>query len=198
MPAEERIRKAFDTIRRGDFLPAGEQRFAGQDRALHIGYGQTNSQPSTVATMLGLLEIVPGQRVLDVGCGSGWTTALLGALVGPSGEVVGVELVPELVAWGRENLAAYPMPWTSIQQAHADVLGLPEGAPYDRILVSAEAESVPTQLVEQLAPGGLMVVPVAGRMTVVRRTGGEPTVERHGYYSFVPLIEHQATRQPDA
>ena len=184
-----RLRAAFDRVRRNDFLPANQVGFAREDAALPIGHGQTNSQPSTVRAMLDLLEVRPGQRVLDVGCGSGWTTALLGELVGPEGEVVGVEIVPELVAWGRENLASYAMPWTRIEQADRDTLGVPESAPYERVLVSAEASRVPTELVDQLAVGGVMVVPVRGRMTVVRRTTGRPEVSREGWYSFVPLVE---------
>jgi len=186
---EERVRRAFDAVRRDDFLPRDQRRHAHEDRALHIGHRQTNSQPTTVSNMLTLLEVEPGDRVLDVGSGSGWTTALLGILVGPTGEVHAVERVPELVTWGSENLAAYAMPWTTISQASADVLGLPDQAPFDRILVSAQASRLPDELVGQLAVGGVMVVPVAGRMTVVRRTPGEPTVVRHGLYSFVPLIE---------
>lgn len=190
-----RVQKALDEIRREDFLPRGQRRHAGEDRALHIGYRQTNSQPTTVSNMLTLLEVEPGDRVLDVGSGSGWTTALLGALVGPTGEVHAVELVPELVAWGRENLAAYSMPWTSISQASPDALGLLDLAPFDRILVSAQASRLPDELVAQLTIGGVMVVPVAGAMTVVRRTAGEPTVVQHGLYSFVPLIEpHSRSR----
>jgi protein-L-isoaspartate(D-aspartate) O-methyltransferase len=189
MSSRDRLREAFRAIHREDFLPPDQRGFAGQDRAIQIGYQQTNSQPTTVANMLALLEVEPGQRVLDVGCGSGWTTALLGTLVGPTGEVYGVELVPELVAWGQDNLAAYPMGWVSISQAAEDTLGIPERAPFDRILVSAEARSLPDVLVEQLKVGGLMVIPVAGRMTVVRRTDGEPTVVHHGNYAFVPLIE---------
>jgi protein-L-isoaspartate(D-aspartate) O-methyltransferase len=181
--------RAFAQARRRDFLPGLEHGFAGEDAALPIGHGQTNSQPSTVRTMLELLDVRPGHRVLDVGSGSGWTTALLGTLVGPGGEVVGVEVVPELVAWGRANLAAYDMPWARIVQAHEDVLGLPEGAPYDRVLVSAEASRLPRELVDQLVVGGLMVAPVRGRMAVVRRTQEEPEVRLEGWYSFVPLIE---------
>jgi len=184
-----RVRKAFDAIRREDFLTSDQRGFAAQDRALLIGHRQTNSQPSTVANMLELLEVHPGQRVLDVGCGSGWTTALLGELVRPDGQVCGVELVPELVDWGRKNLEAYPMPWAHIVQAAPDQLGLPDEAPFDRILVSAEAASLPRSLVDQLGSGGILVIPVAGRMTVVRRTDGEFTATQHGYYSFVPLIE---------
>lgn len=193
---QERVRKAFDAVRREDFLPPDQRGFAGENRALGIGHRQTNSQPSTVADMLELLVVEPGHRVLDVGCGSGWTTALLAALVGPDGTVRGVELVPELVEQGRQNLSHYPMPWASISQARHDVLGLPSEAPFDRILVSAEAERLPHSLVEQLTVGGVMVVPVAGRMTEVRRTEGEPVVVRHGYYSFVPLIAPEQRTGP--
>jgi len=189
MTDRERLDAAFAAVRRTDFLPPKQHRFAGNDTALPIGHGQTNSQPSTVRAMLDLLDVRAGQRVLDVGCGSAWTTALLGHLVGPEGEVVGVEIVPALVAWGRENLAGYGMAHTRVEQALEDALGWPAAAPYDRVLVSAEATQLPVELVEQLAEGGVLVVPVAGRMTVVRRTGEGPQVSEAGWYSFVPLHE---------
>lgn len=189
MTDRRRLDAAFARIHRTDFLPVLQHGFAREDAALPIGHGQTNSQPSTVCEMLDLLDVQPGQRVLDVGSGSGWTTALLGDLVGPDGEVVGVEIVPELVDWGRRNLAAYAMPWTRIEEARPDVLGLPESGPYDRVLVSAQAHRLPRPLVEQLVVDGLMVVPVRGRMTVVRRTAGAPEVSKAGWYSFVPLVE---------
>lgn len=145
--------------------------------------------------MLELLDVQPGQRVLDVGSGSGWTTALLGRLVGPTGEVVGVELVPELVDVGRRNLGAFDMGWTSIEQSAPGVYGAPERGPYDRILVSAGAGELPSALVEQLRPGGLMVIPVRSRMLTVRaRVEGPPEVHEHGRYSFVPLLPGVAGR----
>lgn len=174
--------------RRG-FLPEHLQPEADHDGPLPIGCGQTNSQPRTVAAMLRLLEVTPGLRVLDVGAGSGWTTALLAHLVGPTGAVHGVELEPELVRFGRANLAATGQPWASIVAAEPGVLGLPALAPFDRILVSAEPDTLPQALVEQLGAGGVMVIPVAGVMQRVRR-GAEPgaiEVTEHGGYSFVPL-----------
>ena len=121
--------------------------------------------------MLELLEVDAGHRVLDVGSGSGWTTALLARLVGPSGTVLGVELVPELAEWGAENIAGQDAPWASIRPADPDVLGIPSEAPFDRILVSAAARSLPDELVAQLTDDGVMVVPVNATMTRVRRTG---------------------------
>jgi protein-L-isoaspartate(D-aspartate) O-methyltransferase len=179
---------ALQRLRRSDFLPESEQRFAGQDRALLIGHGQTNSQPSTVRHLLELLDVCPGSRVLDVGAGSGWTTALLALLTGPAGEVHGVEIVPDLVAFGRGNLARHDLPQAEITQAVAGQLGLPDRAPFDRILVSAEASAVPDALVDQLTDEGVMVVPVAGRLARVRRRAERTEVSWHGSYAFVPLV----------
>src|SRR5215211_7614975 len=95
-PVSDPISAAFEAAPRAEFLPAGARSHAAYDGPIPIGYGQTNSQPSSVAAMLRLLDVRPGHRVLDVGAGSGWTTALLGHLVGPTGQVIGVELVPEL------------------------------------------------------------------------------------------------------
>lgn len=170
---------------RGAFLPIGQQPYAGLDRALPIGYGQTNSQPSTVRDMLRALGVEPGMRVLDVGSGSGWTTALLAHLVGPAGEVVGVERVPELTEQGARAVVASGRPWARVEPAHTDRLGWPDQAPYDRILVSAQGDDMPTELVTQLDEHGLMVLPVGGRLLRVDRQG---RTEDLGAYVFVPLV----------
>ena len=181
----DRITDAFAAWPREQFLPRGQRRRARHDGPLEIGRGQTNSQPRTVADMLRLLDVRAGQRVLDVGSGSGWTTALLAHLVGPTGEVLGVELEPELVAFGQRNLAATGQAWARIEPAAPGVLGRPEGAPYDRILVSAEPRELPHELVAQVADDGVMVIPVAGTMLRVTNPGARVT--RHGGYRFVPL-----------
>lgn len=170
---------------RAGFLPLGQRAYAEVDRALPIGYGQTNSQPSTVRDMLHALRVEPGQRVLDVGAGSGWTTALLAHLVGPAGEVVGVERVPELTLEGARAVAATARPWARVEQAQTDRLGDPDRAPYDRILVSAQGDEVPAEFVAQLAEDGLMVLPVGGRLLRVDHGGRE---EDLGGYVFVPLL----------
>jgi protein-L-isoaspartate(D-aspartate) O-methyltransferase len=182
------VTAAFQAVPREGFLPVGDRRRASYDGPIPIGHGQTNSQPTTVRNMLRLLEVRPGMRVLDVGSGSGWTTALLAQLTGPEGEVLGVERVPELVATGAANLAATGCGWATIRQSRPGVLGLPELAPFDRILVSADARELPDQLVQQLAEDARLVIPVSGTMLVVVRRRGEVSTTEHGGYSFVPLI----------
>jgi protein-L-isoaspartate(D-aspartate) O-methyltransferase len=181
------VSAAFDAVPREGFLPRGLRRRAAYDGPLDIGHGQTSSQPRTVAAMLRLLDARPGDRVLDVGAGSGWTSALLAHLVGPTGLVVGVEIVPELAVWGEQNVRRTSGAWASVRQATPGVLGVPGQAPYDRILVSAEGGRIPEALLDQLADPGRMVLPVAGVMTVVDRSCGRDEITGHGRYRFVPL-----------
>ncbi|MFV0405929.1 MAG: protein-L-isoaspartate O-methyltransferase family protein [Propioniciclava sp.] len=186
--AAERVRAALQTVPRRRFLPADQQQFADEDQPLPIGFGATNSQPWTVAFMLRHLDPLPGDRVLDVGSGSGWTTALLAELVGETGSVVGVDIIPDLVARGRANLGAL-YPWVHIERTIPEVLGWPPAAPYQRILVSADGGAIPPALCEQLAPAGRMVIPAADKIWIVERdAAGElhhhPTA---GGFSFVPL-----------
>lgn len=182
------VAEAMRTLHRARFLPPDQVPYAHEDRALPLFHGQTGSQPSTVAAMLRLLHVPRGAHVLDVGSGSGWSTALLARLVGPTGSVLGLELDPDLCAFGSANLAAWHMPWAHIEQADPDHLGRPVPGGWDRILVSAAPRTLPTALVEQLAVGGRMVLPVRTTMTVVvRRPDGPPAVSRHGEYVFVPL-----------
>lgn len=182
---ESALDEAMGLSPRTRHLPADQQGYAALDRALPIGFGQTNSQPSTVRAMLRALGVRPGRRVLDVGSGSGWTTVLLARLVGPQGCVIGVERVPELTAWGRANVADAGVPWARVEQATPGEVGYPAAAPFDRILVSAAAQEVPQALVDQLEPDGVMVIPVDRQLLRVRP--GLP-VERLGAYVFVPLV----------
>ena len=178
----------MNEVPRVRFLPKGQRFFAGVDAPLPIGHGQTSSQPSTVHTMLELLDVQEGDRVLDVGSGSGWTTALLANLTGPTGNVVGVERVPALVELGTANVATAGMPWAHVVRATPGVLGAPDRGPFDRILVSAEPDELPQELLDQLGPGGVMVIPVGGRLLRVHSTPEGPDVRESGFYRFVPLV----------
>ena len=195
----DRIAEAFARVPREPFLPMAERQNASDNVPLPIGQGQTNSQPSTGADMLRLLDPQPGDVVLDLGSGSGWTSMLLAVLVGPTGRVVGVERHAQLVESSREAIEAVTAEFAdretlaevAIHEAAPGALGLPAEAPFDRILVSAGADSLPDEIVDQLAVGATMVVPVAGEMLRVVRGGrdtDELTITRHGWYRFVPLV----------
>lgn len=186
-----RVLDAMRRRAREEFLPADKHREAAYNRPVQIGFGQTNSQPSTVADMLRLLDAQPGHQILDVGAGSGWTTAILGELVTKTGSVLGLELVPQLAERAQAALESQQMPWSSVQTAAPDVLGAPDAAPFDRILVSAEPSYLPAELVKQLTPDGVMVINVAGQMLRIKRRGVDPDdaeITQHGLYRFVDLI----------
>lgn len=180
------VLQAFQDVERAHFLPAEVRSRAGENVPLPIGYGQTNSQPYTVAFLLELLEVEPGMKVLDVGCGSGWTSALLGHMVGINGQVTGTEIVPELASDAAQNTEMY----SNVEIQHTEeVLGAPEKAPFDRILVSAEAETVPQALLDQLASTGILVVPIGGSVwKLTKHETGEIEEEQYPGFVFVPLV----------
>lgn len=178
---------AFQSVDRVNFVPKDFTYLAYIDSPLSIGYKQTISQPSTVAFMFELLMPRLGDKVLDVGSGSGYTTALLAHIVGKKGKVFGVEIIPELVLYGRKNLLKYNYPWADIYHAHKE-LGLPDNAPYDKILVSASDEQMPEELLQQLKVGGCLVVPVITSIWRIIRTGQNNfKKEEFPGFVFVPL-----------
>jgi protein-L-isoaspartate(D-aspartate) O-methyltransferase len=182
------VRQAVRATPRASYLPEAQRAWADVDAPLDLGHGSTCSQPSTVVTMLDLLDVRPGQRVLDVGSGSGWTTAILARLVGPTGSVLGVDLVPELVQDAAARLRQDALDCASVIVADPEVVGAPSAGPFDRILVSAMAHKLPGGLVDQIVPDGLMVLPLDGRLVQVTIAGGRPKVHRSpGRYRFVPL-----------
>ncbi|MBX4199374.1 protein-L-isoaspartate O-methyltransferase [Candidatus Saccharibacteria bacterium] len=184
----DRVQEALNSVPRENFLPAYAK---GQhvDVPLPIGFGQTNSQPTTVRMMLEWLEVEKGDTVLDVGSGSGWTTALLSHLVGPSGKVCAVELIPELVEFGRDNCQRFGVRNAKFHQA-GEAFGLPKYAPYDRILVSASARELPDELLDQIKVGGKMVIPVGRDILEIEKLSEDnyETRTHHGFV-FVPLIK---------
>ncbi len=182
---------AFSEINRIEFLPKDFETQAEADVALPIGFGQMISQPTTVAFMLELLEPKRGQKILDVGSGSGWTTALLSYIVGKNGRVIGIERIDKLLEFGKENVDKFGY----IKNRTAEMIfgdgssGVPKEAPFDRILVSAEAESVPEELKRQLKIGGKMVIPLKNNVWYLEKKGeNEFYKEEFPGFAFVPLV----------
>jgi len=182
------IEQAFERIHREDFLPTNLKYIADIDAPIPIGYGQTNSQPSTVKQMLEWLDAKPGNKVMDVGSGSGWTSALLSEIIGSKGTVWTVEIIPELLNMAEENCKAINRKniFFFIANEH---LGLSEFAPFDRILVNAAARNLPLKLLKQLKIGGKMVIPIKHDILEVSRILEKEYVTTiHPGFTFVPLI----------
>jgi protein-L-isoaspartate(D-aspartate) O-methyltransferase len=182
------LTQAFLRYDRIDFIPKEFCNEAYYDGPLPIGEGQTISQPSTVAIMLELLSPQAGDKVLDIGSGSGWTTALLASIVGEDGFVEGFERIPFLVKYGQDSLSRANISNASIDLAKDGVLGNPEHL-YDCILVSASATQVPVALFEQLKTGGIMVIPILSSVWRFKKEeGGTISAYELPGFRFVPLI----------
>ena len=178
---------AFKAVDRKYFVPEALREETYIDYALPIGNGQTISQPSTVAFMLEKLAPQKGDRVLDIGSGSGWTTALLCHIVGEEGSVTGLERVSALAEQGEENLSQFDFDHGCIKKA-GEKLGVP-GEEFDRILVSAAADEIPEELFSQLKVGGILVIPVENSIYKFKKLS-EEEIKTEEYYGFVfvPLI----------
>ncbi len=183
----ETIIDALSSIDRINFVRPEELNRAYMDNPLSIGYGQTISQPYTVVFMLELLQPEKGNKVLDIGSGSGWTTALLAYIVQKEGSVLGMEKASDLVKFGKSNIEKYNFTNAKIVQS-GEELGKPEEQ-FDRILVSAAAREVPDELVNQLKIGGRMVIPVQSSIYKVDKVSEDQVEKDENYgFSFVPLI----------
>lgn len=189
-----RFDEAMKAIPRINFLRPENKGQHAVDAPLPIGFGQTNSQPSTVRRMIEWLDPQPGNSVLDVGAGSGWTAALLSYLVGPTGTVYAVDRIVELLKFAEDNCRNMGVHNVLFFEA-GDTYGLPNLAPYDRILVSAAATRLPKTLLDQLKTGGRLVIPTNNSIHVIDKTdGGRYTHKEHPGFVFVPLVSGRADR----
>jgi len=188
------IIEAFRAVPRQGFLPADVAPAAEENVPLPIGEEQTNTQPMTLALMLELLQPKPGQRVLDVGSGSAWASALLGTIVGDNGSVVAIEIKPALCALGKKNLEASGLTNQVTCREGSWEEQLKDDEKFDRILVSAVDAAVPARLKAALADGGVLVMPVeegtSGDHALVKltRDGNDFTKEELPGFQFVPLL----------
>ncbi len=184
------VEDAFRKVDRVDFVPTAQKLKAYEDRPLPIGLEQTISQPTTVAFMLELLDAQPGDKVLDVGSGSGWQSALLSEIVGKQGKVYAVERIKELLEFGKKNVLQKGYQNVQFRLA-GEVFGWSEKAPYDRIIAAAAASQPPPELLNQLKVGGICVLPVKNSILQVKRVS-EDNFETKTFpgFVFVPLIRY--------
>ncbi|MES2209665.1 MAG: protein-L-isoaspartate(D-aspartate) O-methyltransferase [Chloroflexota bacterium] len=186
---DPRVLAAMAVVPRERFVLPGEQWRAYDDRALPAGAGQTISQPLMVGLMLQLLAPDPGDRVLDIGTGTGYQAALLAAM---GCAVTGIERIAELAAGARTRLAELGYGGRVEVRVGDGSRGDPSGAPWPRIVVAAAAPAIPDALTDQLADGGRLVIPVGARreqeLVLVERHGDRRTQSNHGPCTFVPLV----------
>jgi protein-L-isoaspartate(D-aspartate) O-methyltransferase len=185
---DERVLSAMERVPRELFVPEGEKHRAYADAALPIGHGQTISQPYMVARIAEALDLSGGERVLDVGTGSGYQAAVLAEL---GADVHTIERIPELAHQAGRNLAAAGYDQVAVHVGDG-TLGLPDEAPFAAIAVAAAAPGLPQRLYDQLEPRGRLVVPVGGRwgqrLEVIVRSPEGPAVVRSVPCRFVPLV----------
>jgi len=185
------IIQAFLDIDRKDFVLKEDRNDAYQNHPLPIGYGQTISQPATVAFLLELLQPKPGQKILDIGSGSGWQTALLANIVGEKGEIFAIERIPELAEFSKKNIKKYFN--KGIKEEILELIcgdgseGLPNNKPFDRIIAAAEFQEIPDILRKQLKEDGRMVLPVKQSVCLITKK----EVQEFPGFIFVPLIKNK-------
>jgi protein-L-isoaspartate(D-aspartate) O-methyltransferase len=193
----ERVLAAMEKVPRHLFVPENMKREAYDDRPLPIGDGQTISQPYIVALMTDLLDPHVGDRILEIGAGSGYQAAILSEL---ASEVISIERIPAVAARARRNLSTAGIRPVDVVVGDG-TLGYPKKAPYQGILVTAGTPEIPPPLIAQLADGGRLVAPVGphGIQELVRlvREGERIRRETHGGVVFVPLIGEHGWREDE-
>lgn len=185
------IERAFLEIPRHKFFPEEIVQSAYDDNAFPIGFGQTISQPSTIAAMLETLRPKTGMKVLEIGSGTGYVVALLSKIVGAKGKVYGIDIIPELVQRAEETLSTLGIKNFELKQDDGNS-GWREKSPFDRILVSCGCRNVPGALFEQLAEKGFLLAPIGGQgleeLILFEKVKGEILErEKQGWFSFVPM-----------
>lgn len=185
------VKQAMETIPRHIFVPEEMQRFAHADTPMQIGEGQTISAPHMVAMMLEMLELDEGMKVLEVGCGSGYHASLAAYMVGTEGHVFTIDIIESLTVQAKVNIGLVGLQ-DRITVIHGDgSRGLPEHAPFDRIMAACSAPEVPKPLIDQLADPGIAVIPVGTGFTqsliLVRKNRGKITREEYKGVAFVPM-----------
>lgn len=197
MGFSKKIMNAFSSVNREDFIPAELKDKAYENTALPIGQGQTISQPYTIALMLSELRLKKGQKVLEVGSGSGYVLALISKIVGKKGQVFGMEIIKELAKKSRESLALDMEDYENVQVYNkSGSEGLPDEAPFDRIIMSAAVREIPESLKNQLKDNGILVAPQGPRfeqsiLVIIKdpETGEIKKISKIPGFIFVPFVK---------
>lgn len=198
------IIEAFRKVPREKFIPSKYRGEAYADRPLSIGEGQTISAPSMIAIMLEVLNAEKGQKILEIGTGSGYNAALLAEIVGSAGKVYSIERLEKIAKFGRENLEETGYGKILEVIVGDGTKGYEEEAPYDGIIVTACSPKIPDPLIEQLKTGGILTAPVGSHyrsqtlLEVEKMAGEETEVRRHGSCAFVPLVGEEAWDEGEA
>ena len=185
-----KIESAFRNIPRHEFVPDSEKEFAYRNEPLPLKNDQTISQPAVVSRMTEWLDVHDGQKILEIGTGSGWQTAILSYLVG-KGSVYSIDIHPELINFARKNLEKL-----GIDNAHIILgdgsLGHSRESPYDRIIITAACTEIPLPLFDQLSDNGLIIAPVGDSsqsLVLLKKTSeGITEIKSQSNYVFVPLL----------
>lgn len=191
----DEVIEAFLNVPRENFVPDELKDYSYSDTPLRIAKEQTISAPHMVGMMLELLELKKGEKVLEVGAGSGYHAAMAAYMIGDDGHVYTIEYIKELAHIAEENIKSTGLD-SRITVIHGDgSKGLEEHAPYDKIMVACGAPGIPRPLIDQLKEGGIMILPVGGGyyqdLVRVIKDQGKITKEKHGGCAFVPMVgEH--------
>jgi len=183
----EEILKAFSIVKRENFVPNNLKDIVYEDTSLPIGKGQTISQPYTIAVMFSLLELKKGQKVLEIGSGCGYASALMSEIVGPNGKIFGIERINELAKKSRKNLKDYKN--IKIYSKNGS-FGLPKHALFDRVLISASCREIPPKVIMQVKNNGIIVAPVSESLIAYKKSNHQLKIKKEiPGFVFVPFIE---------
>lgn len=186
---DNKIINAFRKVLRENFIQKKYADDAYLDEPLPIGFGQTISQPTTVAIMTSALKPEKGDKILEVGAGSGYQAAIIAELIGEEGKLYTIERLKELYEFAKKNLKAYK----NTRVIHADgTKGYAKASPYNKIIVTAAASELPKEIFRQLREKGVMIIPIEDHLFKITKLKGKPVMEDLGLFAFVPLVTGRA------
>jgi len=182
---------AFESVKREEFIPSEYRGSAYSDTPLPLLRGKTISQPTTVMIMTHMLELKPGEKVFEIGTGSGYQAAIIAKIVGPGGKVISTEVVPELVAFARQNLKKAGIGNVQVYEEDGSN-GMPSEAPFDKAIITAACREFPKPLLDQLKPEGIIAGPVGSReeqemVRGIKRKDGHLDLEFFGQFLFTHM-----------